>query len=57
MFGIWLEEPLAAEEKGSRHTSMRHPKADAAFALVDEILLIQRIHNIETHHELLPLPG
>ena len=56
-FSIRLEEPLPAEEKGPRHPNMRHTESDTAFALIDEILLIQRIHDIESDQELLPLPG
>ncbi len=57
LFGIWLKKPLSAKEERSRHPGMRHTESDTAFALIDEILLIQRIHNIETYHELLPVPG
>src|SRR6185437_11075632 len=51
------EEPLPAEEEGARHTGMRHAETDTAFTLVDEILLIQGIHNIEPEQQLLPMPG
>jgi hypothetical protein len=56
VFGIWLEEPLPAEEERPRHTGMRHSKTDTAFTLVDEILLIQCIHNIKPDDKLLAVP-
>lgn len=57
MFGIWLEEPLAAEKEGPRHAGMRDAEADTALTLVDEIFLIQRIHDIESDQEFLTVPG
>ncbi len=36
---------------------MRHTEADTAFALVDEVLLIQRIDNIEPQQQFLIMPG
>ena len=57
VFGIWLEEPLAAEKEGPRHAGMRDTKTNTAFALIDKILLIQRIHDIEPDQEFLTMPG
>ena len=56
-FSIRLEEPLSAEKERSRHTGMGYPKTDTAFALVDEILLVQRIDDIKPDQELLSVPG
>ena len=56
-FSIRLEEPLPAKEEGPRHTGMGYPKTDTAFALVDEIFLVQRIYDIKPDQELLAVPG
>ncbi len=55
-FSIRLEEPLASEEERPWHPRMRHTQPDTAFPLIDEVPLIQEIHNIEAEQELLPFP-
>ena len=40
-FSIRLKKPLAAEKERPRHPRMRHSQPDAAFSLIDVILLIQ----------------
>ena len=47
LFGIWLEEPLAAEKEGPWHPGMGYPQADTTLPEVIEVLLVQRIHDIE----------
>lgn len=56
VFGIWLEEPLAAEKERPRHAGMGHTKADTALPEVIEVLLVQRIHDIEPQQQLLSMP-
>lgn len=51
-----LEEPLAAEKERPRHPRMRHAQADAPFAAIDVVLLIEQIDHIEPEQELLSVP-
>ena len=51
------EEQLPTEEEGSRHAGMRHTEADTAFAMVNEVLLIERIDDIERQQQFLIMPG
>ena len=55
-FSIRLEEPLSAKEEGARHPGMRDTETNAAFALVDKVLLIQCIHDIKPDDKLLAVP-
>ncbi len=56
-FSIRLEEPLSAEKEGARHPGMGHTESDTAFPLVNEVLLVQRVHDIKPQQQLLSMPG
>ena len=47
-FSIRLKEPLASEEKRPRHAGVRHPQTDIPLSPIDEVLLIEQIHYIES---------
>ena len=55
-FSSRLEEPLPAKEKRSRHPGVRDTETDTAFALINEIFLVQRINDIKPNQEFLSMP-